>query len=86
MPAADLQDLLGLLPSLRAQTEEARRAGVTLEEARTTMAKVAAACELAADPFLDLVDDVYGVAEPARALAGLRFAFNESGEAEPCRR
>lgn len=91
MPAADLQDLLGFLPSLRSQTEEARRAGVTLEEARATMAAVATECELAPEPFLDLVDDVYGIAETERALAGLRFGIElntdaiDDPEAEPTR-
>lgn len=91
MPAADLQDLLGFLPSLRSQTEQARDAGVTLEEARATMAHVATECELAPEPFLDLVDDVYGVAEVARALAGLRFGLEpnvaaiDDPEAEPTR-
>lgn len=75
MGAADLQDLLGFLPSLRSQTEQARDAGVTLEEARATMAHVATECELAPEPFLDLVDDVYGVAETARALSAFRLAI-----------
>lgn len=89
MPATDMQDLLSFLPSLRAQTEQARDAGVTLEEARATMAHVATECELAPEPFLDLVDDVYGVAEVARA--GLRFGLElntdaiDDPEAEPTR-
>lgn len=91
MPAVDMRDLLGLVPSLRTQTEEARRAGVSLEEARATMQRVATDLQLVADPFVDIVDDVYGVAEPARALAGLRFALEpnpgavDNPEAEPRR-
>jgi len=91
VPAADLQDLLGFLPSLRAQTEQARADGVTLEEARSTMAHVAIECELGPEPFLDLVDEVYGVAETERALAGLRFGLElnvdaiDDPEAEPTR-